>query len=131
MPIPPAPVENQPLLKAAIEKLFNISMSMASSPDLLYQPSNPFAPPPVEVTYSLQGNIKSDSPARLWLAYGLALGVALIDVLIGLWAIASIRGSFTANFSTVFRVAKNVDVDAFTGESHLPGGIRFQKSSVK
>lgn len=96
-----------------------------------YQNSSPFAPSNAEVTNILSGNIYSYSPEKLWLAYGLAIGVTLIDVIIGLWMIFSARISFTADFSTVVRIAKNADLSEDVLESHPPGKDPLPKELAK
>lgn len=48
----------------------------------------------------------------MWLAYGIALGVSLLNLTFGLWAILSVGGSFSADFSSVARIARNSNIDA-------------------
>lgn len=86
-----------------------------------YNATNMFAPPEIEVTYKPWGNSYNYSPIKLWLPYGIALGVTFLDVSIGLWAMLALGASYTANFSTVFRIAKNAYVRANTQQTHLPG----------
>lgn len=61
------------------------------------------------------------APMKLWLPYGIALAVTLLDVLIGFWAMFSLGTAYTANFSTIFRIAKNAYVRANTQEHGLAG----------
>ncbi|PPJ49634.1 hypothetical protein CBER1_02171 [Cercospora berteroae] len=109
-------------LKDAIEELFfNVTISMASSPMFTYNITAPNAPENVAVTISKMGNIYSYSADKLWLAYGLAIGITIINVGFGLLAIFRTGASFTLNFSTIVRAAKNADVSLETDEQVLPG----------
>ncbi|KAK4505519.1 hypothetical protein PRZ48_003482 [Zasmidium cellare] len=122
-------IDRQHLGDALEELLFNITISMASSPRLLYNESNPFAPPLVNVTLNLYGNIYDYDQAKLWLPYGLAIGVTVLNVAIGLFSMFQTGASFTANFSTIVRMAKNAEIlSADTSESSIPGKDPLPKS---
>lgn len=119
-----ASTSNEPVrhFKDVLEELyFNITLSMASSPLLIYNTSSPLAPPPTNVTLTVFGNVYSYGMDKLWLAYGIAIGVTLLNVLVGLWAIAQTGASFTGNFSTIVRVAKNALIEEDMQENTLPG----------
>jgi hypothetical protein len=109
-------------LKEAIEELFfNITMSMASSPKFAYNISAPNAPENVTVTVEKMGNIYTYSSEKLWLAYGLAIAITVLNVCLGLLAVFRTGASFTLNFSTIVRAAKNAHVSVETDEFTLPG----------
>jgi hypothetical protein len=109
-------------LKEAIEELFfNITMSMASSPKFAYNISAPNAPENVTVTVNKMGNIYTYSSEKLWLAYGLAIAITVLNVCLGLLAMFRTGASFTLNFSTIVRAAKNADVSVETDELTLSG----------
>jgi hypothetical protein len=109
-------------LKEAIEELFfNITMSMASSSEFAYNISAPNAPENVTVTVNKMGNIYTYSSEKLWLAYGLAIAITVLNVCLGLLAVFRTGASFTLNFSTIMRAAKNADVSVETDEFTLPG----------
>lgn len=74
------------------------------------------------VTFDLYGNVYDYDLAKLWLPYGLAIGVTVLNVAIGIFSIFQTGASFTADFSTIVRMAKNAEVlGAGTMESHIPG----------
>ncbi|CAK1364170.1 unnamed protein product [Cercospora beticola] len=109
-------------LSNALEELFfNISISFASCEKLRYNISNPFAPPPVDVTFKTYGNIYAYDSSKLWLTYGLAIGVTILNVIFGLVSIFHTGASFTANFSSIIRIAKNASIDVNMTEPNLPG----------
>ncbi|GIZ43183.1 hypothetical protein CKM354_000642100 [Cercospora kikuchii] len=119
---PTVPSDTRKHLKDALEELFfNITMSMASSPMLTYNITAPNAPDNVTVTINSMGNIYSYSAEKLWLAYGLAIGVTIINVGFGLLAIFRTGASFTLNFSTIVRAAKNAGISIETDEQEHPG----------
>ncbi|KAF7198631.1 hypothetical protein HII31_00370 [Pseudocercospora fuligena] len=125
-------------LQEAIEELFfNITISMASSKILQYNDSSPMAPPKVNVTSTLYGNVYSYSYQKLWLAYGIAILIGIVDVCLGIWAILETGASSSAKFSTVVRIAKNAEIDTQTHEDTLPGRdplpkhIRGAKLSIR
>lgn len=108
--------------KDMIEELyFNVTISMASSRRLTYNDTSLVAPASVNVTFNIHGNVYSYAQDKLWLAYGLAIGVSFLNVLAGLWAVWSTGASFTANFSTLVRAARNADVSLAVHEESLPG----------
>lgn len=74
------------------------------------------------VTFNLYGNVYDYDLAKLWLPYGLAIAVTVLNVAIGLFSIFQTGASFTADFSTIIRMAKNAEVlGADTMEATLPG----------
>lgn len=86
-----------------------------------YNASSPFAPLNVSVTIDRYGNVYSYAAEKLWLAYGLAIGIVFIDVVFGLITMWQQGVSYTANFSTIVRAAKNADLDAETQEDDHAG----------
>ncbi|KAI5360154.1 hypothetical protein Slin14017_G097150 [Septoria linicola] len=108
--LPPTSTPRGHLLEDALEELFfNVTISMASSPLLQYNTTNPFAPANVSVTFNKYGNIYSYSEQRLWLSYGLAIFCSALSVISGLLVMAQTGASFTSSFSTIVRVAKTPD----------------------
>lgn len=130
--LPNTPAQPLRPFQAALEELFfNITVSMASSEMLTYNSTSPLAPPPSNVTLNLFGNVYSYGADKLWLAYGIAIGVTLLNVLVGLWVMVQTGASFTDNFSTVVRVAKNAAIEEDMQESHLPGKDPLPKRLAK
>ncbi|GIZ46349.1 hypothetical protein CKM354_000947700 [Cercospora kikuchii] len=113
------------------ELYFNISLSMASSNRLTYNESSPLAPQRVNVTYGLYGNVYSYATDKLWLAYGIAIGVTVLNVIIGIIAICRTGASYTGNFSTIARAARNADIGADMREDRFPGSDPLPKSMAK
>lgn len=113
------------------EMFFNITLSMASSKALTYNETSPLAPPRTDVIYHVFGNVYSYGSDKLWLAYGTAIGVTLLNVLVGLWAIVQTGASFTGNFSTIVRVAKNAVIEEDMREDRLPGRDPLPKRLAK
>ncbi|PPJ57271.1 hypothetical protein CBER1_02797 [Cercospora berteroae] len=109
-------------MKEVLEEMFlNITLSMASNRDHLYQASNPLAPEPVLIREVLYGNVYSYALDKLWLAYGIAIGISVLNLMVGFFAIFQSRASFTDNFSTIVRIARNATIEAEMHEEHLPG----------
>ncbi|KAF2216256.1 hypothetical protein CERZMDRAFT_81396 [Cercospora zeae-maydis SCOH1-5] len=109
-------------LKTVIEEMFlNITLSMASNKDQQYKPDSPLAPPSVRITEVLYGNVYSYSVDKLWLAYGIAIGISLLNLLVGFSSLLRTRASFTDNFSTMVRIARNADIETDMYEERLPG----------
>ncbi|PPJ54155.1 hypothetical protein CBER1_01031 [Cercospora berteroae] len=119
------PGSRKPLEEMLEELFFNVTISMASSEALLYNHSSPFAPPPQNVTFHVHGNIYTYDAYKLWIPYGIALVVSLLNVICGLGAMLSVGASFTADFSSVARIARNADFGAdlredLAGKDPLP-----------
>ena len=108
--------------KDVLEELFlNITLSMASSKELIYNSNSPLAPEKVEITQDLYGNVYSYAMDKLWLAYGIAIGVCVLNVVVGFVAVFTTGASFTDNFSTITRMARNATIEADLSESRLAG----------
>ena len=108
--------------KDALEELYlNITLSMASSNELTYNSTSPLAPAKVKVTQNLYGNVYSYAMDKLWLAYGVAIGVCVLNVVVGFIAVFRTEASFTDNFSTIVRTAHNAAIEVDLRETHLPG----------
>ncbi|KAM3418385.1 hypothetical protein BST61_g4379 [Cercospora zeina] len=125
-----APAQTKPESRKSLDEMleelfFDVTISMASSEALLYNHSSPYAPPPQNVTFRVHGNIYTYDAQKLWIPYGIALGVSLLNVICGLWAMLSVGASFTADFSSVARIARNARIDAdlkedLAGKDPLP-----------
>lgn len=121
----------RPLIQVMEELYFNITMSMASSPALTYNASSPLAPGQVDVTFDLFGNVYSYESDKLWLAYGVAIGITVMNVMIGLWTVARTGASFTDKFSTIIRAAKNSNIEVDMFEERLAGRDPLPKTMAK
>ena len=82
------------------------------------------------MTFHLYGNVYTYDAQKLWLAYGIALGVSLLNVACGLWAMLSTGASFSADFSSVARIVKNAVIDVDLREE-LPGRDPLPKHMAK
>lgn len=114
-------------LKESLEELFqNITISMFSSPALQPSESSPFAPPPVNVTFHDYTPTYVYAVKTLWLAYGIAIFVALIGVVVGICCIMSNGASFSNEFSTILRTSRaasvnvNIEQEDADGKDPLP-----------
>lgn len=121
----------RPLIQVMEELYFNITMSMASSPALTYNASSPLAPGQVDVTFDLFGNVYSYESDKLWLAYGVAIGVTVLNVMIGLWTVARTGASFMDKFSTIVRAARNANIEVDMFEERLAGKDPLPKTMAK
>ncbi|KAF7191967.1 hypothetical protein HII31_06612 [Pseudocercospora fuligena] len=109
-------------LKAVLEELFrNITVSMLSSDLLQSNGSKPLTSQQVAVTFNNYANLFVYSPGKLWLAYGIALGSALICAIIGLLAIFSTGASYTTSFSTILRVVRQARLATDVAQEDKPG----------
>ncbi|GIZ43095.1 hypothetical protein CKM354_000633600 [Cercospora kikuchii] len=105
-----------------LEELFlGTTISFASSEKLRYDLSSPLAPPPVDVAFKTYGNIYAYDSFKLWLSYGLAIGITILNVIFGLVSMFRTGISFTANFSSIIRIAKIASIDANMTEPDFPG----------
>jgi hypothetical protein len=88
--------------------------------------SSPYAPPDTNVTTTTYSNVYIYSATMLWLAYGLAIGVSLISIIVGFVSVTANKGSYSDNFSTVLRVAHNawvsepLQLEDATGKEPIP-----------
>ncbi|RHZ70637.1 hypothetical protein CDV55_105263 [Aspergillus turcosus] len=125
-----------PLLDA-IQQLFqNITISLMSSALLQPNYSSIYAPPDTNVTITTWGNVYSYSLPTLWIAYGIAILVTTISVLLGLVAYFANHGSYSTKFSTIVRKTRKApisppfDVDDDNGRDPLPKSIARSKISI-
>ncbi|KAL6890776.1 hypothetical protein GGI43DRAFT_430389 [Trichoderma evansii] len=95
-----------------MEELFrNATVSLMSN--ILLQPnySSPYAPPDVAVAVTAYALIYSYAAGTLWLAYGIALGMTLLSIVLGIISIHYNGGSsYTTKFSTILRAAYCIDL---------------------
>lgn len=95
-------------------------------PDLQPNTSSPYAPPLTDVAFTKPQNILVYSAPTLWLAYGLALFISLLCVVLGLFAVLRSRSSFTTQFSTILRASRGAELSVeiqdrdFGGQDPLP-----------
>ncbi|KAK4628093.1 uncharacterized protein CLAFUR5_11789 [Fulvia fulva] len=125
-------------LKDAMERLFiNITISLMSSPELQYNTSSAFYPPPTQVKFEMRNDIYAYSPQKLALAYGVAIGASAMIVGLGLASVIVRKASFSNNFSTIFRLSRGAstdtdfDDDDLDGRVPLPERIRQAKVSFR
>ncbi|RWA04972.1 hypothetical protein EKO27_g10136 [Xylaria grammica] len=91
-------------LPRAMEELFrNVTISLMSSDLLQPNLASPFAPPPVNVTFTTLNSVYSYSPARLLIAYGTAILVTSLALAFGIVAILPNNASYSSDFSTILR----------------------------
>ncbi|KAF7186308.1 hypothetical protein HII31_12383 [Pseudocercospora fuligena] len=122
LPLPGTQSQARQPLKEALEELFfNITVSIMSSDTLQYNSSNPYAPGPVNVTFAHYGNIYVYEPSKLWIPYGIAIGLSILNAICGFWAIFDTGASFTADFSTLARLIKNAEIATEMREDVAPG----------
>ncbi|KAF3062506.1 hypothetical protein CFAM422_010673 [Trichoderma lentiforme] len=95
-----------------MEELFrNATVSLMSNSLLQPNYSSPYAPPDVPVTQTHYALIYSYAANTLWLAYGIALGMALLSILLGVVSIYHNSGfSYMSKFSTILRVTHCIDL---------------------
>ncbi|QYT05590.1 hypothetical protein H0G86_012479 [Trichoderma simmonsii] len=95
-----------------IEELFrNVTVSLMSNSLLQPNYSSPYAPPDIPVTQTHYALIYSYAANTLWLAYGIALGMTLLSILLGVVSIYHNSGfSYMSKFSTILRVAHCIDL---------------------
>ncbi|KAL7919901.1 hypothetical protein ACQKWADRAFT_322608 [Trichoderma austrokoningii] len=95
-----------------IEELFrNATISLMSNSLLQPNYSSPYAPPDQNVTETTYELVYSYAAQTLWLAYGIALGMCLLSILLGTVSIYYNGGaSYTTKFSTILRVAQCIDL---------------------
>ncbi|KAL7906169.1 hypothetical protein GGI35DRAFT_458931 [Trichoderma velutinum] len=95
-----------------MEELFrNATVSLMSNSLLQPNYSSPYAPPDVPVTRTHYALIYSYAANTLWLAYGIALGITLLSILLGVVSIYHNSGfSYMSKFSTILRVTHCIDL---------------------
>ncbi|KAK6386625.1 hypothetical protein LTR65_008824 [Meristemomyces frigidus] len=133
---------NQSLI-AALEEMFqNYTVSLMSSALLQYvrryyrtrlplmgvRPNISLDVPRTMVTEITFHNVYAYSRSQLWLAYGLAILCTAIAVVLGFCAILSNGASYSNNFSTIVRSARNAELSVDvkpddTGRDPLPRGL--------
>ncbi|BCR91321.1 uncharacterized protein ACHE_70164A [Aspergillus chevalieri] len=97
-------------LSDALEQLFqNITLSMMSSS--VFQPNYSMSDiPDVNVTMITYRNIYAYSQSILWTAYGTALAVSFLSVILGVIIFFVNHGSYSSKFSTVMRTTRTADI---------------------
>ncbi|KAK4494842.1 hypothetical protein PRZ48_014198 [Zasmidium cellare] len=109
-------------LKDTLEDLFqNITLSLFSSPHLQPNTSSPFAPPPVNVTRHEFHNVYAYAVAKLWLAYGIAIGFTLLGLLVGVASMLVNGAVFSREFSTVLRAGRSAGLSVEVREGDGDG----------
>jgi hypothetical protein len=73
--------------------------------------SSPYAPPLTNVTFPNFETVYVYTPFRLWIAYGIAILLATIGVLIGTWSMFSSGLAYTNHFSTILRTARHANME--------------------
>ncbi|ETS77828.1 hypothetical protein PFICI_09890 [Pestalotiopsis fici W106-1] len=102
-----------------IEEMFRNATLSLMSQELLLMPD---APKTTTVTARTYQNIYTYSASILWLAYGIAVGLAALSGLAGYTVAVRAGGSYSTRFSTILRVAYNV---------RISGGVDLSETSGK
>ncbi|KAJ0302770.1 hypothetical protein COL516b_006807 [Colletotrichum fioriniae] len=103
------------------EKFVNITLSLVSQAEL-----NPDEPIQANIDTEAYENIYTYSVAPLWIAYGVAVGITILSITIGTWAVVVAGSSYSSKFSTILRLAFNVQLSEYVelqdtgGEDPLP-----------
>ncbi|KEQ66144.1 uncharacterized protein M437DRAFT_72949 [Aureobasidium melanogenum CBS 110374] len=98
-------------LRPILELMFqNLTMSLMSSPLLQPDHDTPHYPPPVNITIVTYYSQYEYAAAMLGLAYGTAVLMATIIVVLGCIAIFSSGLSYSSSFSTVLRTTSHASV---------------------
>ncbi|KAG9596387.1 hypothetical protein KCU77_g8066, partial [Aureobasidium melanogenum] len=103
-----------PLLSTLEQMFQNVTMSLMSSALLQPDPATPYYPQPVNVTTITYHSQYAYSAAMLWLAYGTAILIATITVLLVLWLPHIINLGRISCHVTIFchiNLIQNVDLD--------------------
>ena len=81
--------------------------------------SSIYAPPLNNITYHTYESVYHYSVWKLWIAYGITIGLTTVAVALGFIAMAQNDVSYSDNFSTVFRAAHGAElsVDLFEEDS--------------
>ncbi|KAK1238039.1 hypothetical protein MKX08_002618 [Trichoderma sp. CBMAI-0020] len=98
-------------MASMIEELFlNATISLMNSPLLQPNYTSPYAPPDINVTVTTYALAYSYAAQTLWFAYGIALGMTLLSLILGIISIYHNGGaSYTTKFSTILRTAYCID----------------------
>ncbi|KAK4505496.1 hypothetical protein PRZ48_003459 [Zasmidium cellare] len=105
-------------LAAAVEDLFqNMTLSLFGRSEYL----SVYNDQHTNVTLTSLRNVYTYNWQRLWLAYGLALGFALVVVIIGCGSLASARASYSNKLSTILRVTGGDRLDVHVKELDRAG----------
>ncbi|KXH50910.1 hypothetical protein CNYM01_03364 [Colletotrichum nymphaeae SA-01] len=105
-----------------LEEMFlNTTLSLVSQTEL-----NPDEPIQANIETKVYQNIYTYSVAPLWIAYGVAVGITILSITIGSWAVFVAGSSYSSKFSTILRLAFNVRLSEYVeledtgGEDPLP-----------
>ncbi|KAK1546132.1 hypothetical protein CPAR01_00099 [Colletotrichum paranaense] len=105
-----------------LENMFlNTTLSLMSQAEL-----NPTEPIQAKIETEVYQNIYTYSVAPLWIAYGVAVGITILSVTIGTWAVVVTGSSYSSKFSTILRLAFNIRLSEYVelqdtgGEDPLP-----------
>ncbi|EXF82174.1 hypothetical protein CFIO01_09257 [Colletotrichum fioriniae PJ7] len=105
-----------------LENMFlNTTLSLLSQAEL-----NPTEPIQAKIETEVYQNIYTYSVAPLWIAYGVAVGITILSIIIGTWAVVVAGSSYSSKFSTILRLAFNVRLSEYVelqdtgGEDPLP-----------
>ncbi|KAE9362836.1 hypothetical protein N431DRAFT_564988 [Stipitochalara longipes BDJ] len=105
-------------MKDALEAMFhNATLSLASQTPLLLSPTKPNT----NVTAWTYQNICTYSANILWGAYGISIGYTLVIILTVLYVVYSEKGFHKTDFSTILRVAHNVQLSHAIQTSETSG----------
>ncbi|KAK4574991.1 hypothetical protein LTR86_000841 [Recurvomyces mirabilis] len=119
-------------LAVTIEELFhNITISLMSNQQLLPDASLNVNPRYIEVSFDTYQNTYIYSVAKLWITYGLALGLTAIVVYIGLASVYFSEASYGNNFSTIMRTSRAAELSVEASEESGHGANPLPKLLAK
>ncbi|GIZ46700.1 hypothetical protein CKM354_000981400 [Cercospora kikuchii] len=123
----PSPITQTQSLGRALEELFqNITISLMGVPELQANESSIFYPEPTLVEFTMEESVYAYAATKLWLAYGLAIGVTTLIVVFACVAIMLNQASYSNDFSTWLRLSLGSDISNdfegkdLAGEDPLP-----------
>jgi hypothetical protein len=105
-----------PLASTIEELIQNMTIAMLTAPELLKTQGNP-----TTMSVTTFYNVYHYSWGRLALAYGVAIGLTLIAVLVGMYIIISTGSSYSNKFSTILRMSRYEKLDVLIEERDRRG----------
>ncbi|KAK1704533.1 uncharacterized protein BDZ83DRAFT_772145 [Colletotrichum acutatum] len=93
-----------------LEEMFlNTTLSLVSQTEL----KSPNEPIQANIETEVYQNVYTYSVAPLWIAYGVAVGITILSITIGTWAVVVAGSSYSSKFSTILRLAFNVRLSEY------------------
>ena len=79
------------------------------------------SPPTATVTKYITQTVYTYAADKLWAAYGAAMSITIVSVIIGISAIFLNDGSYSNAFSTILRATRTAELNVKVEESDLDG----------